>query len=66
MNELQLTTEEFSILVWALNSKLNQERMRCIKEGKSYNKTVKHLSDMCGRAYQLLTEALEEEAGIEV
>ncbi len=61
MKELQLTTEELSTLVWALNSKLNQERMRCIEEEKPYNETVKRLSDMCGRAYQLLTQALEEE-----
>jgi len=62
MKELQLTTDELRTLVWALNSKLNQERMRCIEEGKPYGETVKRLSNMCGRSYYLLTQSLYEEA----
>ena len=62
MKEMQFTTVELQTLVWALNSQLSQVRMRNIDNGKPMmSGAAERLSDMCGRAYQLLVKALDEE-----
>ena len=62
MEEMQFTTDELQTLVWALNSQLSQVRMNNIKSDKpTMSGGAKSLSDMCGRAYQLLVKTLDEE-----
>ncbi len=62
MKNMQFTVDELQALVWALNSQLSQVRIRNIENGRPMmNETATRLSDMCGRAYTLLTEALYEE-----
>lgn len=62
MKEIQFTTDELKTLVWALESKSYQTQMENLKNGKPImNETVIKLNNMCCRAYQLLTQVLEEE-----
>lgn len=62
MKEMQFTADELQTLVWALNSQLSQVRIRNVENGRPMmNETATRLSDMCSRAYALLTEALYEE-----
>lgn len=62
MAKIQFTTDELQTLVWALNSQLSQVRMRNIENGRPMmSETATRLSDMCGRAYMLLTKTLDEE-----
>ena len=62
MAEMQFTTNELQTLVWALNNQLSQVRMNNIKIGKpTMSGGAQSLSDMCGRAYQLLVKTLDVE-----
>lgn len=62
MKEIQFTTDELKTLVWALESKSYQIQMENLKNGKPImNEPATRLNNMYGQAYQLLTQALEEE-----
>ena len=61
MTEIQFTTDELQMLVWALNSKFVEAKMADIKEDRPDSQGTKMLSDMCSRAYQSLVKALDEE-----
>lgn len=64
MKEMQFTTRELELLVWALNNQVHETFALNRKSGKvpAKDERVELLSNMCGKAYQLMIQAHKEKA----